>query len=279
MVCMTPVLWCVARILVASLASSSGMPLSASPRETPMPAVLDIVAGDEQEGVVGTELPEALTVRVLDANQRPISGQLVVFRVTEGGGSVFAGAAITDPSGIARERWTLGTSTSGNQRVEARAVDSKTGHAMSSRLGAVAKPGAAASLERTTPHRRSGGRHRSDAAARRAGARLLRESRPGVSVTFAPARGAPSPEATPRRARLASRRSADGPRYSARTNTLVATAAGLTPVTFPRTAASGGNAVTKRRTDPQVAQVATSVAAPPSARSGSARKIPWPASR
>src|SRR6266550_702111 len=45
--------------------------------------------------------------------------------VVSGGGSVFAGAAITGADGIVQERWTLGAS--GPQRVEARAIDTQTG--------------------------------------------------------------------------------------------------------------------------------------------------------
>jgi hypothetical protein len=52
-----------------------------------------------------------------------VKGQIVNFKVTQGGGSVFAGAAISDDGGIARERWTMGTGL-GMQSLEARAVDS-----------------------------------------------------------------------------------------------------------------------------------------------------------
>ena len=91
------------------------------------PASLDIVAGDEQSGVVGTELANPLVVRVEDANGQPVAGQLVNFRVTAGGGSVFAEAGLTNAQGIVQDRWTLGTSTAESQRVEARAVDPNTG--------------------------------------------------------------------------------------------------------------------------------------------------------
>lgn len=98
--------------------------------ETRTPALLDIVSGNEQQGVVGTELTSPLVVRVEDANGLPVVGQLVNFRVTAGGGSVFASAGLTNALGIAQDRWTLGTSTAENQRVEARAVDPNTGAAI-----------------------------------------------------------------------------------------------------------------------------------------------------
>ena len=98
--------------------------------ETRIPASLDIVSGDEQNGVVGAELANPLVVRVEDANGLPVIGQLVNFRVTSGGGSVFAGSGLTNALGIVQDRWTLGTSTAEIQRVEARAVDPNSGAAI-----------------------------------------------------------------------------------------------------------------------------------------------------
>jgi len=86
-----------------------------------------VVAGDSQSGVVGSELPTPLVVRVLDSAGVPISDQLVNFVVTVGGGHVFAGASLTNADGLSQERWTLGTSVADSQRVAARAVDNTTG--------------------------------------------------------------------------------------------------------------------------------------------------------
>ena len=94
------------------------------------PAALLIVSGQAKTAVVGTELPQPLQVRVVDAEGNPVPGQIVNFRVTSGGGTVFAGASITSENGEARERWTLGTSTSQLQRLEARAIDPNTGDAL-----------------------------------------------------------------------------------------------------------------------------------------------------
>lgn len=80
--------------------------------------------------MVGQELPEPLVVHATDANGRDVKQQIINFRVVSGGGSVFAGTALTNEHGLARERWTLGTSTSLPQRVEARAVDPGTGEAL-----------------------------------------------------------------------------------------------------------------------------------------------------
>ena len=98
--------------------------------EPGQPASVQIVGGDLQSGPAGMELPNPLVVRVVDSAGVPRAGQLVNFRVTSGGGSVFAGASLTNASGVAQERWTLGTSPSDSQRVEARAVDNVTGEAL-----------------------------------------------------------------------------------------------------------------------------------------------------
>jgi len=94
------------------------------------PARLDIVSGDAQQAVAGQELPQPLVVKVLDAKGKPVKGQIVNFRVVSGGGSVFAGAAVTNDDGMAQERWTLGKVVADSQRVEARAVDASTGNAL-----------------------------------------------------------------------------------------------------------------------------------------------------
>jgi hypothetical protein len=111
------------------------------------PAKLVVVSGDLQTAQVGTELPQQLVVRVLDDRGRPVKGQIVNFRVTAGNGTVFAGAALTDAFGEARERWTLGTVAGDTQRVEARAVNPATGEALVfGQFRAIGTAGPAASL-------------------------------------------------------------------------------------------------------------------------------------
>jgi hypothetical protein len=94
------------------------------------PSALIVVSGNNQTGVVGQELPKPVSVRVTDAAGRPVQGQLVSFHVVAGGGSVFAGAANSNPDGLALERWTLGRRAGDPQRLEARAVDASTGAAI-----------------------------------------------------------------------------------------------------------------------------------------------------
>jgi adhesin/invasin len=108
---------------------------------------MDVLSGDQQQGVVASELPKPVVVKVLDAGGRPVQGQAVNFRVTSGGGSVFAGASVTSAEGLAQERWTLGTVAGAEQTLEARAVDNSTGGALVfSTFHATATAGAASSL-------------------------------------------------------------------------------------------------------------------------------------
>jgi hypothetical protein len=83
------------------------------------------VSGDNQSAPPGTELPDPIVARVEDSRGRAVNGQIVNFVVVSGGGSVFAGAAISGRDGIVQERWTIGLT--GVQRVEARAIDNATG--------------------------------------------------------------------------------------------------------------------------------------------------------
>jgi hypothetical protein len=94
-------------LALLALASACESPTESGPGA---PSLVEILSGDLQTNVVaGSELPDALVVRVLDDRGKPLRNQLVSFVVTAGGGSVFAGAALTNADGEARERWRLGT--------------------------------------------------------------------------------------------------------------------------------------------------------------------------
>ncbi len=81
-------------------------------------SAISIVSGNDQRGPPGGELPNPLVVRVTDAAGRAVSGASVVWVVTDGGGSVRPGFAVTDGGGRASTRWTLG-SDEGRNRVNA----------------------------------------------------------------------------------------------------------------------------------------------------------------
>lgn len=117
----TPLLW------LALLTGCESSP--AEPAAPTGPIRLAVVSGDGQRAAPGEELPEPLVVRALDARGRAVRQQVVSFVITAGGGSVWAGAALTDPQGYARERWRLGPEA-GDNRLEGRMVDQDTGEGL-----------------------------------------------------------------------------------------------------------------------------------------------------
>lgn len=114
-----------ARCIMVFLAASCRKD-AAAPQPRFLAAYL-IVSGNEQSGVVGQALPAPLVAKAVDSAGNPLPRQVVNFRVAAGGGSVFAGAALTNDQGVAQDLWTLGTATADSQRVEVRAVDATTG--------------------------------------------------------------------------------------------------------------------------------------------------------
>ena len=88
------------------------------------PAAVEIVAGNGQQAVVGSQLPEPIVLRVVDAAGRGVPGTLVTFHVVAGGGTTALGTGQTDENGEAREWWKLGTTTAEVHRVEARLAGS-----------------------------------------------------------------------------------------------------------------------------------------------------------
>ena len=71
-------------------------------------------AGDLQIDTVSGTLPTPVTVQVTDSNSRPVSGIVVAFAVTAGGGHVSSAADTTDATGRAAVLWTLGGATGSN---------------------------------------------------------------------------------------------------------------------------------------------------------------------
>jgi hypothetical protein len=82
------------------------------------PSQLTVVSGDAQTAVAGSRLTSALVIKVSDAGGKAVSGATVAWAVASGGGSLSASSASTDPEGLARVEWTLGTSA-GPQSVTA----------------------------------------------------------------------------------------------------------------------------------------------------------------
>jgi len=84
-------------------------------------AVLSGWSGNGQSGVVLTPLSQPLVVQVTDIAGNPVSGVMVTWVVTSGGGTTTPTSVASGADGLASASWTLGA-TVGNQTVEARAT-------------------------------------------------------------------------------------------------------------------------------------------------------------
>jgi hypothetical protein len=79
------------------------------------PALIEMVAGDNQNATVGEAVTIAPSVRVRDASGTPLPGIPVAFTVTKGGGTV-VGEPVTDVDGVAAvTAWRLGPSVGENE--------------------------------------------------------------------------------------------------------------------------------------------------------------------
>src|SRR2546426_163107 len=83
------------------------------------PAQLIKEGGDGQTGAVRAALPSPLSLKVVDAGNRPMTGLTVTFVVTLGDGSLANPSGPTDGSGVTRIEWTLGTTPGQPQQVGA----------------------------------------------------------------------------------------------------------------------------------------------------------------
>jgi alpha-tubulin suppressor-like RCC1 family protein len=74
-----------------------------------LPAQLEVVDGDNQEGTIGAPLPTVPGVRALDSFGNPVPGITITFTPASGSGTVGGGNATTNAQGIARvQSWVLG---------------------------------------------------------------------------------------------------------------------------------------------------------------------------
>ena len=91
-----------------------GLPEDASP------AGIERAGGQGQTGLPGTELPQPIVVKVIDAQGRPVPGVPIAFETADGG-VITPESAHTEEDGTAAARWVLGDEP-GEQRVEAEVV-------------------------------------------------------------------------------------------------------------------------------------------------------------
>ncbi len=75
----------------------------------PPPQTLARLSGDEQKGPAGSELTQPFVVLVRDRNGDPLAGATVTFAVTAGGGTLSAATATTDADGRAAATLILGS--------------------------------------------------------------------------------------------------------------------------------------------------------------------------
>jgi len=109
-------------LLILAFAACSGSDLTL-PGTPGAPASIVVVAGNGQEALVGTPLPEPLIVKVTDSEGNAVPAQQVVFVLAEEvpGAVLTPDAASTGPDGTAAVRWVLGEK-GGTQQVTARVL-------------------------------------------------------------------------------------------------------------------------------------------------------------
>jgi hypothetical protein len=91
--------------------------------EDQVPVAITVVEGNGQVGPVGAELADPLLARVLDAQERPVPGVRVAFKLGSraDGGDTSPDTAVTNADGLASSRWVLGGNP-GRQEVQAEVV-------------------------------------------------------------------------------------------------------------------------------------------------------------
>ena len=92
-------------VAIALLAACGG---DAATSSDPTPASLIVVQGTNQAVQGGKELPNAIVLRVLTTDGKPVEKVPIGFTVASGGGSVTPGSVLTDANGEARTKWILG---------------------------------------------------------------------------------------------------------------------------------------------------------------------------
>jgi hypothetical protein len=90
-----------------------------------VPANIEAVDGDGQNGTVGAQLPDSLSVRVTDASGHAVPAVSVSWSVVTGGGTISPASSTTNGSGMASAAFTLGP-PAGEQQAQA-LVDGLTG--------------------------------------------------------------------------------------------------------------------------------------------------------
>jgi hypothetical protein len=101
----------------ASSGSLAGSPVTFNATATvaaPTATTLTLFSGNGQTGTVGQPLSGPFIVKVTDAGGNPVSGRVVNFAVTAGGGTLTVTSGATDSQGLASTVLTLGPLTGSN---------------------------------------------------------------------------------------------------------------------------------------------------------------------
>ena len=99
-------------VLVAAAASPlAGCAGDKATEPDSAPSSLIVVQGTNQAVQGGKELPNAIVLRVLTSDGKPVEKVPIGFTVATGGGSVTPGSVLTDANGEARTKWVLGPTT------------------------------------------------------------------------------------------------------------------------------------------------------------------------
>jgi hypothetical protein len=108
----TPVVVCALLLALNGCGGGSGP-------SDPVPTQLQKISGDEQIGIAGQTLPAPLVIEVDDASGNPVSGVVVTFAVSQGGGTIGTTTATTAADGMASTTFTTGPIAGTPQQVAA----------------------------------------------------------------------------------------------------------------------------------------------------------------
>ena len=112
---------------ITSIALFAACGGDAATSSDPAPASLIVVQGTNQAVQGGKELPNAIVLRVLTTDGKPVEKVPIGFTVATGGGSVTPGSVLTDANGEARTKWVLGpTAPEQSLRAEVAGIDPVT---------------------------------------------------------------------------------------------------------------------------------------------------------
>jgi alpha-tubulin suppressor-like RCC1 family protein len=99
-----------APVFAAMILASCAKDLNTGPRL----ATLVQISGDGQAGAIGATLGQPFVIKVVDQSGAPVKGEIIVWQVTSGGGSVSASQTSTDDDGLASTSLRLGTTIGPN---------------------------------------------------------------------------------------------------------------------------------------------------------------------